>query len=254
MIPIGDLISNTVAAGESGVGARVIQALPEIPAIVLEYIAGRTLDTADLSRPDYIPRIGRAIRELHTLAPPMRNSIVIWKFLDDYLALLDRHSLASPSGLLDWLPTVRRIQAALAVNALPAVPSNNDLLAKNIMDDGRIRLIDYDFSGMNDPMFDVGDLAMEGNYDPAQIRLLCEAYVGAHDTVQYARARLFGIAAQYTWSLLFAEMDRLLSDSPDEDFDYWQEAAKRWEWTRAKLEDPSLESLIAAASGRPDAG
>ena len=62
MIPIGDLIANTAAAGESGVGARVLQALPEIPALVLEYIDGRTLDTPDLSRPDYIPRIGRAIR------------------------------------------------------------------------------------------------------------------------------------------------------------------------------------------------
>jgi thiamine kinase-like enzyme len=251
MIPIGDLIANTIAAGESGVGARVLQALPEVPAIVLEYIDGRTLDTPDLSRPGYIPRLGRAIRDLHTLAPSMRNSIVIWKFLDDYLELLDRHALPSPPGLLSWLPTVRRIQAALAVNALPAVPSNNDLLARNIMDDGRVRLIDYDFSGMNDPMFDVGDLAMEGDYDPDQVAVLCQAYFGAHDPVQYARARLFGIAAQYTWSLLFVGMDKLLSDSPAEAFDYWQEAVSRWHWTRAKLEDPSLESLIAAASVRP---
>jgi len=254
MIPIGDLIANTVAAGESGVGARVLQALPEVPAIVLEYIDGRTLDTPDLSRPDYIPRIGRAIRDLHTRAPPMRNSIVIWQFLDDYLALLDRHALPTPPGQLDWLPTVRRIQAALAVNALPDVPSNNDLLAKNIMDDGRVRLIDYDFSGMNDPMFDVGDLAMEGDYDPGQVQVVCQAYFGAHNPVQYARARLFGIAAQYTWSLLFVGMDRLLSDSPAEAFDYWQEAGSRWDWTRGKLEDPSLESLIAAASVRPGPG
>jgi thiamine kinase-like enzyme len=248
MIPIDDLIGNTVAAGESGVGARVIQALPEIPSILLEYIDGRTLDTPDLARPDYIPRIGRAIRDLHANASRMRNATVIWKFLDDYLALIDKHALACPPGILDWLPTVRRIEAALAVNALPLVPSNNDLLAKNIMDDGRIRIIDYDFSGMNDPMFDVGDLAMEGDYDREQIRVACTAYFGAHDPVQYARACLFGIAAQYTWSLLFVGMDALLSDSPAEGFDYWQEASSRWDWTRAKLEDPSLESLIAEAS------
>ncbi len=254
MISIGDLIANTAAAGKSGVGARVLQAFPEVPAIVLEYIDGRTLDTPDLSRADYIPRLGRAIRDLHTQAPPMRNSIVIWKFLDDYLELLDRHKLTSPPGLLGWLPTVREIQAALAVNQLPAVPSNNDLLAKNIMDDGRIRLIDYDFSGMNDPMFDVGDLAMEGDHNPGQVRALCDAYFGGHDPVQYARARLFGIAAQYTWSLLFVGMDKLLSDSPAEAFDYWQEAVSRWDWTRAKLEDPSLESLIAAASARSGPG
>jgi thiamine kinase-like enzyme len=251
MIPIDDLIANTVAAGESGVGAQVVQALPEIPALVLEFIDGRTLDTPDLARADYIPRIGRAIRDLHANAPPMRNATVIWKFLEDYLVLIGKHSLKCPPGILDWLPTVRRIQAALAVNALPPVPSNNDLLAKNIMDDGRIRIIDYDFSGMNDPMFDVGDLAMEGDYDPDQIRVACTAYFGAHDPVHFARASLFGIAAQYTWTLLFVGMDALLTDSPAEGFDYWQEASSRWDWTRAKLEDPSLESLIAAASAAP---
>jgi thiamine kinase-like enzyme len=248
MIPIDELIANTVAAGESGVGARVIQALPEIPSIVLEYIDGRTLDTPDLAHPDYIPRIARALADLHRHAPPMRNATVIWKFLEDYLTLVEQHSLACPAGILDWLPTIRRIQAALAVHPLPLAPSNNDLLAKNIMDDGRIRIIDYDFSGMNDPMFDVGDLAMEGDYDSGQIRVACDAYFGTHNPVQYARASLFGIAAQYTWSLLFVGMDALLPDAPAEGFDYWQEASSRWDWTRAKLENPALESLLAAAS------
>ena len=118
MIPIEVLIANTVAAGESGVGARVVQALPEIPSVVLEFIDGRTLDTPDLARPDYIPRIGRAIAGLHRDAPPMRNTMVIWKFLGDYLGLIRQHSLRCPDGIGDWLPTVRRIQAALGVNAL----------------------------------------------------------------------------------------------------------------------------------------
>jgi thiamine kinase-like enzyme len=251
MIPIPNLLENTAAAGESGIGAKVLHSLPEVPAIVLEFIDGRTLDTPDLARPDYIPRIGRAIRELHANSKPMGNSIVIWKFLDDYLGLVDKYSLATPDGLLDWLPTIRRIQEALAVNELPPVPSNNDLLAKNVMDDGRVRLIDYDFSGMNDPMFDVGDVAMEGDYDPEQIHTLCEAYFGRHDPVQYARARLFGIAAEYTWSLLFVGMDRLLTTSPADDFNYWDEAVKRWDWTLPKLEHPDLESIIAEAGRVP---
>jgi thiamine kinase-like enzyme len=247
MIPIDVLIANTAAAGESGVGARVVQALPQIPSVVLEYIDGRTLDTPDLARPGYIPRIGRAVARLHRDAPPMRNTMVIWKFLEDYLGLVRQHGLSCPDGILDQLPVVRRIQAALEVNALDLVPSNNDLLAKNVMDDGRIRIIDYDFSGMNDPMFDVGDLAMEGDYDPDQVAAACEAYFGAHDPVQFARACLFGIAAQYTWSLLFVGMGALLPQAPAEGFDYWQEASSRWDWTRAKLEDPALGSVIAAA-------
>lgn len=249
MIPIDDLIANTVAAGDSGVGAKVVQSFPDIPSIILEFIDGKTLSTPDLSDAGYIPRIGRAVRELHTLTPPMTNQINIFTFLDDYLGLVTRHSMATPDGLLDHLPTFRRIQQALLRNALPPVPSNNDLLARNIMDDGRIRLIDYDFSGMNDPMFDVGDLAMEGSYDPDQIAQVCEAYWGRHDPVQYARARLFGMSAQYAWSLLFVGMDKLLSDSPDQSFDYWQEAVSRWEWTLGRLEDGALETVIGQAAG-----
>jgi thiamine kinase-like enzyme len=249
MIPIDLLVGNTVAAGESGVGARVEACYPDLPAMVLEYIDGRTLDTADLARADLIPRIGRAARRLHTTSPAMGNDIDIFRFLEDYLGLVERHGLDTPEGLLAELPLVRRIQQALASNALPRVPSNNDLLAKNIMDDGEIRIIDYDFSGMNDPMFDVGDLAMEGDYDPDQVAVACEAYWGYHDPTQHARARLFGISAQYTWSLLFVGMDRLLTDSPDTSFDYWQEAVDRWDWTRRKLEDPDLPKVLEAAAG-----
>src|ERR1700722_6843671 len=113
MIPIDELIANTTAAGQSGVGARVLQALPEVPSIVLEYIDGRTLDTPDLAHPGYLPRIARAVADLHQNAPPMRNETVIWRFLQDYLGLIDTHELNTPAGILDWLPTVRRIQEAL---------------------------------------------------------------------------------------------------------------------------------------------
>jgi thiamine kinase-like enzyme len=250
MISIPNLIHNTIAAGESGVGARTLASHPDLPAIVLEFIDGKTLSTPELAEASYIPRLGRAIHRLHTGAKPFANDIDIFSFLDDYLALVDKHTFDTPPGLLDWLPQMRRIQAALAVNALPRVPSNNDLLALNVMDDGDIRLIDYDFSGMNDPMFDVGDVAMEGDYDPDQIRVLCDAYFGEHVATQYARARLFGIAAQYTWSLLFVAMDKLLTSMPSETFDYWAEGVNRWHWTLRKLESPDLDAVIAAAEAR----
>jgi len=229
------------------VGARVLSAHPDLPAIVLEFIDGKTLSPPDLSDPSYIPRLGRAIRRLHTDADPFGNEIDIFRFLDDYLLLVEEHGLETPPGILDHLEVIRTIQDTLRVHALPHVPSNNDLLALNIMDDGDIRLIDYDFSGMNDPMFDVGDLAMEGDYSPEQTKLLCDSYFGEHVATQYARARLFGISAQYTWSLLFVGMGKLLPYMPAESFDYWNEAMVRWEWTRNKLDAEDLAQVIAAA-------
>ncbi|MHB8504149.1 MAG: phosphotransferase family protein, partial [Acidimicrobiales bacterium] len=155
-----------------------------------------------------------------------------------------------PAGTMDAIGTIRRIQGAITKDPLPPAPGHNDLLAKNIMDDGRIRLIDYDFSGMNDPCFDLGDLAMEGDYHADQLAHLCEAYFGDHQPRQVARAHLYGVAAQFTWTLLFAAMDQLLTEKPDESFDYFDEAKQRWNWTHARLDDALLSRMLEAAVAR----
>ena len=244
MIPIPNVIANTIAAGEAGVGARVVHALPDLAALVLEFIDGRTLATADLAHPDYVPRIGEAIRRLHTSVPAFGNQLEIWALLERYLALVREHALPTPDGLLDALPGVRAIEAALRRTAMEPVASHNDLLALNVMDDGAIRLIDYDFSGAGDPCFDLGDVAMEGDYSVDDVELLCRSYLGEDRPEVVARARLFGIGAQYTWALLFVGMDQLLESKPDADFDYFQEAESRWEWTRGKLDAPDLGAVI----------
>lgn len=248
MIPSADIIRNTTAAGAHGVGARVLYAFGDMPALVMEFIDGRTLQTADLSKPEMIPRLAQAVARLHATTDPFDNEIQIWGYLDDYLELVRLHSLPTPPGLLDSLPLIEQIRAAIAVNALPFVPSNNDLLPLNVMDDGDIRLIDYDFSGMNDPMFDLGDLAMEGDYSLEQIGELVAEYLGHSDPVQHARAALFGIAAQFTWTLLFIGMAELLPEAPAEGYSYHDDAAARWAWTESKLADPGLAALITTAS------
>jgi thiamine kinase-like enzyme len=244
MIPVQHLLDNTIAAGRVGVGARAIHALASIPAVVLEHIDGRTLSTEDLGDGAYIPRIARAIRRLHSEVPPFENRIDIWDFLDRYLSLVHEHELKTPEGLMDALPTVSAIRQVLDATAMPRVASHNDLLARNLMDDGEIRLIDYDFSGAGDPCFDLGDVAMEGDYSPDDLELLCTTYFGERLPDMAARARLFGIGAQYTWSLLFAAMAQLLPEMPDDDFDYLQEAVSRWEWTRDKLDARDLGTAI----------
>jgi thiamine kinase-like enzyme len=245
MIPMGHLLANTAAAGEAGVGARVLHSFGDVPAMVLEHIDGRTLCTGDLSAPELIPRIGAAIRRLHTNVPPFGNSIQIWDFLARYLEQVREYDLRVPNGLLDALPVIERIGTVLRATAMPAVASHNDLLPLNLMDDGEhVRLIDYDFSGASDPCFDLGDVAMEGNYTPDDIERLCESYAGERTPVLAARARLFGIAAQYTWSLLFVGMDALLPVKPDADFDYFQEASQRWDWARIRLQDADLDACI----------
>ena len=100
---------------------------------------------------------------------------------------------------------------------------------------------------MNDPCFELGNVAVEGRLTPDQVEALCETYFQARRPVQVARARLFGIVAQFTWTLLFAAADQIVQPKPDPDFDYWQESLVRWAVALPELESPGLGALLDQA-------
>jgi thiamine kinase-like enzyme len=248
MLPHDQLIHNTRAAGEAGVGARLVRAIPEASIMVLEFIEGRTLGMADLADPYYIPRIAQGLRRLHTLASPFANEKTVFDLLNGCLEILRNEGIRVPDGCLDHLPTADRIRKALATQALHFVPCNNDAYAPNFIDQsGTIRIIDYDYSGMNDPCFELGDVSVEGRYTPDQVEVLCETYFQRRRPVQVARTRLFGIAAQFTWTLLFAAADQVFEPKPDPDYDYWAESLVRWDITVSQLESPELAALLDQA-------
>lgn len=209
-IPLEQEIVNTVRAAEAGVGARVLCELPG--ALLLEYIDGRTLDAEAVRDPALAPAIAAACRTLHR-GPRFVNDFSIFRKLDELLALCRRHDLRLPAGYTDWLPVVAEIEAALAARPAPAVPCHNDLLAENfLLVDGRVRIIDYQLSGNNDPGFELGDIAAEADYDPDQVDRLVRAYLddpapvpGDVDLGEFtARVRLYLIMSNYTWTLWFA--------------------------------------------------
>ena len=74
----------------------------------------------------------------------------------------------SRPGYRERLPAIPRIEAALAAHPLPTVPCHNDLLAENYLDDGeRLWIVDYEYSGNNDPTFELGNTCQELGYDDA---------------------------------------------------------------------------------------
>ena len=85
--------------------------------------------------------------------------------------VVDERDIAIPAGYREHLAALPRIEAALAVHPLASVPCHNDLLADNYLDDGeRLWLVDWEYSGNNDPTFELGNTAQELGYDDDQIR------------------------------------------------------------------------------------
>lgn len=255
-VPPDQEIDNTLLAARSGAGPRVLEVLPDVPALVLELLPGRTLSAADVRQPATIPRVAAACRRLHA-GPSFGNDFDIGVKLHELLDICRRHGLRLPDGYVDRLPTVERVRGALAATPRPAVPCHNDLLAENFIDVGDestgtgIRIVDYQLSGNNDPAFELGDIAAEADFDPDQVAALTAAYFGAETTPELvARVRLNLLLSNVTWTLWFSVHHGLLRN-PDSTFDYWGEAADKWAQAVRDLDAPDLGALMDVAAGRP---
>jgi thiamine kinase-like enzyme len=132
------------------------------------------------------------------------------------------------------------------------VPCHNDLLAENFIaaPDGRLRIVDYQLSGNNDPTFELGDIAAEADLDPDQTVALAQAYFGTGLTrALVARTRLQLILSNITWTLWFTVHNGLLR-RPDSTFDYRAEAADKWGQACRDLDAPDFGALLDAAAAR----
>jgi thiamine kinase-like enzyme len=237
---------NSVTAAAAGAGAPVVEYRPADCVLVLGYLDGATFTNADVQAPANLPRIAAALRRLHG-AGRFAGDFDMFEVQRRYRAAAARARAAIPDGYDDLAPAVAAARAALAVRAEPAVPCNNDLLAANFIDAGeRIFLIDYEYSGNNDPCFELGNIAGECHLPAETLAALVTAYYGRTRRSRIARARLFTLVAQYGWTLWGALQH---AGSPLE-FDFWSWAMERFEAAAAGLTSSSLAQLLSDVEER----
>jgi thiamine kinase-like enzyme len=235
--------ASVVAAG-LGLGPRVLHHLPDLGVMVCEFIHGRTLTVADFQAPGMPARVAGVIRRLHA-GPPFRTGFDMLRLLDGYLAFATARGLRVPPDLPARLPALRRIEASLRARPAPPAPCHNDLLPENWIDDGQaLRVVDYEYSGNNDPAFELGNLAQEVRWDAGQIAQLCAAYYGAATEARLARVMLHTIVSDAGWAL-WAAVQAAISRIA---FDFWQYGIDRWTRATAKLDGPELAPWLDATA------
>jgi thiamine kinase-like enzyme len=235
---------NSLAAARAGVGAPVVEYRPDLGVLVLGFIEARTFGVDDLRRGEHIGRVASACRALHGGAR-CRNDFDMARIQADYLSVVQANGFRLPPGYLDFQPQVARISRALAASAEGTVPCNNDLLAENILDDGRhIWLIDYEYSGNNDPCFELGNLWSESGLTLDQLAELIEAYYGRPEPQKVARARLQGLMSKYGWTLWAS----ISASTTPIDFDFWEWGMEKYDRAVAEFKSPEFDGLVDRAA------
>jgi thiamine kinase-like enzyme len=231
--------NNSRVAAELGVGPGVVAYVPDERLLVVDWIEGHTCTDADLDDAATLARIAGTCRAMHA-GPRFAGEFDMFRVQRGYLDIVRSERFRLPGGYLDYEPQVRLLDQVLHASSTGTVPCHNDLLAANIIDDGRIWFVDFEYSGNNDPCFELGNIWSEAELPPNRLEHLVTSYFGAPSPVQTARAQLFGVVAKYGW-MLWASIQDAVSDV---DFDFWTWGMAKYERAEAEFRSASFTNAI----------
>jgi thiamine kinase-like enzyme len=231
---------NSVRAAKAGVGAPVVEFAPDVGVLVLGYIEGHTYSNLDVAQPANLPRVARACKALHR-AERFEGDFDIFQIQRRYLDVVTARGINLPDGYDELGDRFAAMEQALAVRQEGTVPCNNDLLAANFIDDGsKLWLIDYEYSGNNDPCFELGNIWAECQLSDQALVTLIGEYYGRPLRSKIARAKLLGLAGKYGWTL-WGSIQAAVSPI---DFDFWSWAMERFEGAVAGLLGHGFDRLL----------
>ncbi len=235
---------NARAAAAAGVSPPVLH-FGDDGVMLTGYVAGVTMSPATFARRDgAVERAARAFRHLHTRSARFAGRFELFAMIDDYLALLAKHGATLPDGYHDVVAEAGAVRAALDRAAVPLAPCHCDPLCENFLDTGtRMWIVDWEYAGNNDPMWDLGDLSVEGAFTEAMDARLLTAYFGRPPTPEeHGRMVIHKAMCDLLWTL-WGLIQHANENAAD---DFWTYAVTRFERCRALMATPTFARHLAA--------
>jgi thiamine kinase-like enzyme len=231
-------------------GAAALGIAPAVAARVEDCLVTRFIACSAVSAQQLAARveeIARALRAFHDSQVRLPTSFRIPDLLDNYLKIVRSHGETVPAGYTEAVVVAARIESVLP--PIAARPCHNDLLAGNIIrarEDGRLMIVDWEYAGMGDPRFDLGNLSINNGFDEAADERLLSAYYGARPTdaqrAALALMRVLSDAREGAWGVVQGQLSEL-------DFDFAGYASEHFERMRAAAASGDFEQWLAAADG-----
>jgi thiamine kinase-like enzyme len=236
----------TEAAALAGVGPEVIAFLTAPPCLVTRFLPGRPLTADELRAPAVLVQVAAALRAFHAGAS-LPSRFDAFAIVDAYQATARAHGARVPDPFPALMTGARAIQSALRGPEHAPVPCHNDLLTANFLHDGeRVWIVDWEYAGVGDRYFDLGNLSVNNDFAEADDERLLEAYWSEPCTPRrFAALRLMRIMSSFRegmWGVVQTAISAL-------DYDFAAYADEHLARVAAGLADPRFPTWLEDARG-----
>ncbi|HVL53165.1 MAG TPA: phosphotransferase, partial [Vitreimonas sp.] len=236
----------TVAAAAVGVGPEVVAFIRPEGYLLTRFIEGRPVPVEELRSPEVLPLVADAVRRFHD-GPAIPGLFVPLRIVEAYRALAASRGVPIPPEYARASAVARRAELVLVGAPVEPRPCHNDLLNANLIHDGSgIRVVDWEYAGMGDPFFDLGNLSVNHDFGPDEDAALLAAYDRASPApARLARLTLMRVVSDFReamWGVLQQGISSL-------DVDFAGYAAEHFERLLANAGNARFErALIDAAT------
>jgi len=198
-------LNSSIAAASLGIAPEVIYKNENLQ--VIKFIESKTLNAKNVK--EKIEDIILLIRKVHKEIPKKLNgqSIIFWVFhvIRHYSNYLENNKSKYSSMLSDLLTKSQILEEKSSPYEI--VFGHNDLLPANFLDDGnRLWLIDWEYAGYNTPLFDLGGLSSNNNFNPKEEIFLLENYfekkINPQLLNQYNCLKCASLLRETMWSMV----------------------------------------------------
>jgi thiamine kinase-like enzyme len=226
---------NARAAAAAGVNAEVLFFDEGDGLMLCRFLDGTITMSPALfqSRIGAPARAARALRQMHRSGQAFEFRFELFSMIDEYLKVLAKLGAQLPDGYHAVVGEADKVRAALDRHPAALAPCHCDPLSENFLDDGeRMWVVDWEYSGMNDPIWDLGDMSVEAGLEEAGDWEMMEAYcAGRVPRALFGRMVIYKAMCDLLWTLwgLIQHANR----NPVDDF--WAYAIRRFERCKALM-------------------
>jgi thiamine kinase-like enzyme len=236
----------SAAAASVGVGPEVVAYIRPEGYLVTRFINGNPVSPEQIRQPAMLGRVADSLRRVHG-GPAIPGVFVPLRIVEGYRALAADRGVPIPPAYDLARDAGRRIERALLASPVDPLPCHNDLLNANFIDDGqRLRIVDWEYAGMGDPFFDLGNFSINHALPPEADEALLRAYDGEVRLARLARLTLMRVVSDFReamWGVLQQGISSL-------DFDFVAYADEHFDRLLASASAPTFaRALQEAADG-----